>query len=302
MKKKFLSMCLIAALTVALAAPALTAPAPVHAASFSDVGGHWAEKYIKSAVNKGFVNGYPDGSFRPDKSVTRAEFTSMVNKAFGNSQTATLRFSDVPYAEWYYNDISKALAATYVAGYDDNTFKPDSPITRQEAAVMISRLVPAYGTSGNLKAYGDYSAIADWAFTAMQKVNGKGYIGAYDDGLIHPADKLTRAQTAKIICDITDKETIVTSDPMVKSSGTKLSGKIYSNGVTLHKDLGSGDATIDNCVILGSLSVQGGSTSTVTVSNSRVASCLVDKSSLAVAHRGKEYAGEHKAEQQQREW
>lgn len=251
------------------------------AAKFSDASGHWAESYINEAVREGFVGGYPDGTFRPDKAVTRAEFATMINKALGNSGTANVSFNDVNSRDWYYSDVSKAVSAAYAAGYSDGSFKPDSPITRQEAAVMLSRIVTV-GRSGNLKAYADYRLIGDWAYDAMEKVNGKGYIGAYNDGKIHPQDQLTRAQTAKIICDILDNESIVTGNTTVKDDGTKLSGKIYTNNVTIHKDLGEDSASIENSVILGSLYVYGGGTETVTISNTRVAGCIVDKDTDSV--------------------
>lgn len=267
--------CLI--LAVVLSLP-LAMPVNSYGASkFSDTAGHWAESYINTAVNKKFVTGYPDGKFMPDKAVTRAEFAAMVNKALGNSGTENLAFSDVYYGEWYYTDVAKALAAAYTAGYDDNTFRPNNPISRQEAAVMISRIVPTYGKSGNLRSFSDYRSIADWAFDAMEKVNGKGYIGAYNDGKIHPTDQLTRAQTAKIICDILEKENIITSSPVIDDDGTKLSGRIYVNNVTIDDDLGEDSATIDNCVILGTLSVKGGGTDTITINNSRVANVTVNK-------------------------
>lgn len=279
---RLLSKALACAVALTLLAPTAFTPAHVYAADFSDISGHWAEKYIKSAISKGIVKGYSDGTFKPDKAVTRAEFASMVNKALGNTGTASISFHDVPSSEWYYSDISKAVAATYVAGYDDSSFKPNNPITREEASVIISRIVPSYGASGNLRSFGDYSSISSWALTAMQKSNGKGYIGAYDDGNIHPQDKLTRAQTAKIIGDITEKETIVTDAPVVKTSGTTLSNKIYSNGVTIHKDLAESNATIDNCIVLGNLSIQGGGSNSVVISNSRVSDCSVAKSISSV--------------------
>lgn len=271
--KRIGCLVLVAILSLPLAAPVKS----YAAGKFSDTSGHWAESYINTAVSKKIINGYPDGRFLPDKAVTRAEFATMVNKALGNTGTESLSFRDVYNGEWYYNDIAKAVAAAYTAGYDDNTFRPNNPITRQEAAVMISRIVPTYGKSGNLKTYSDYRSIADWAYDAMAKVNGKGYVGAYNDGKIHPADQLTRAQTAKIICDILDNETVVTSTPVIEDDGTKLSGKIYSNNVTIDEDLGEDSATIDNCVILGTLSVKGGGTDTITVNNSRVANVTINK-------------------------
>ena len=264
-------------LVIVLSLP-LAAPVTSHAAArFSDTAGHWAQDYIYTAVSEGIIAGYPDGRFRPDRAVTRAEFCSMVNKALGNNGTANITFRDVDHSNWYYSDVAKALAAAYTAGYDDNTFRPDNAITRQEAAVMLERIVPAYGKSGNLRAFHDYGRIADWAYESLQKINGKGYIGAYDDGRIHPEDQLTRAQTAKIICEIIDHETIVKSNISVDEDCDRLSDKIYSNTVTIDEDLGEDGASIENCMILGSLSVKGGGTDSVTVSNSRVASANVNK-------------------------
>lgn len=141
-------------------------PLQANGATLSDIKGHWAENYINRAVNYGFVLGYPNGTFVPDKPVTRAEFTKMVNSALGNSGTANLSFTDVPYFEWYYDQVGRAVSAAYVTGYEDNTFRPANNITRQEAAVMIARLVPTYGASKSITGYGDYSSISDWARSA----------------------------------------------------------------------------------------------------------------------------------------
>lgn len=271
--------CLVA---LTLITPTTFAPSRVYAAGESDISGHWAEPYINSAVSAGIATGYADGTFKPDKPVTRAEFASMMNKALGNTRTVSIAFSDVSPSQWYYTDISKAVAAAYVSGYNNNSFKPNNPITREEAAVMISRIVPGYSRTGNLSAFGDYGSISDWALSGMQKTNGAEYMGAYNDGNLHPKDKLTRAQTVKIICDIIKKETIVSDPPSVKEAGTNLSGKIYSNGVIIHKDLDENSAAIDNCVVMGDLRIQGGGSNSIVINNSRIANCSVAKNGSAV--------------------
>ncbi|HCU07941.1 MAG TPA: hypothetical protein DF480_03060 [Clostridiales bacterium] len=263
-----------AALFFAFAAPVES----YGASSFKDTKGHWAEQYIETAVGQGIIKGYTDGRFKPDAKVSRAEFISMLNRALGNISTGTVNFDDVSGNAWYYYDVAKAVTAGYVDGFSDGTFRPGDFITRQEAAVMLSRLLPTYGYDRSLSRYSDYRSIADWATTAMSKMSGKSYISGYTDGKIHPLDSLTRAQAAKIISDIVDKENIVASDPTVKKDGTTLTGKIYSNNVTIHKDLDDGEVTIENCVILGKLIVQGGGENSVTVNNSRIANALVDRS------------------------
>ncbi len=289
MKKALISSLLTASLTLgSVFTGFVVSAAPSYAASFSDINNHWAKDYILDAANKNIISGYTDGTFLPDKPVTRAEFTKMVNNALGNNATSSVTFTDVPAAEWYHNEISKAVAAGYAGGYDTGTFLPNNNITRQEAAVMLSRIVPTYNSGTSLSSYGDKSSVSDWAESSLSRIVGKKYMGAYDDGNLHPLDNLTRAQAAKIICDIVDKETIVKNSLTISEEDTKVSNKIYSNGITINKNVGEGDVTIDNCVVLGSLYVQGGGAGEsskdgeVTINNSRVASCQISKTSSAV--------------------
>jgi len=261
----------------ALILPTSTPAAPSYGASFYDTGGHWAESYINQAVNYGIVQGYPDSTFRPDNPVSRAEFSSMINKLLKNTSTSYTAFYDVAYGSWYYQDVTKGVAAAYISGYTDNSFAPDSPITRQEAATIISRVVTASGSTGNLNSYTDSYTIADWAYGAFEKVNGKGYMGVYPDGKLHPHDQLTRAQATKILCDIQGKEKIVATDTVVRNAST-LSNTIYSNGVTIHSDLKTGNVTLENCVVLGNLDVNSGANTTVTLSNSRIANARIGDS------------------------
>ena len=282
MKRNWIHVLTIFLLIFSLLTPGLALPDQSAAATPTDVTGHWAYTYIARGIELGFIAGYPDGKFLPDKAVSRAEFAKMVNAALGNMGTASSSFKDVPTFEWFYNDVSKAVAATYVDGYGDGVFLPNSPISRQEAAAMIARIVPSYGFSANLNAYTDGSKTADWAKEYMTKIVGKTYLGAYDDGLLHPEDSLTRAQTAKIICNILDNENIVKTFTTIKTDATVIKNTIYANPVTLSKDLGEGDVAFQNCTLLGGLFVNGGGHSTITLENSRITQVNVNKTGSTV--------------------
>ena len=273
-KRKILSLLVICSMVFTLIPPIQASATP----NLTDIAGHWAEADIRRAVEHGFVQGFPDGTFRPDDPVTRAQFTTMVNRALGNTGTAALTFTDVPHYEWFHADVARAFAAAYVGGFEDNTFRPNNPITRQEAAVMLSRIIPTHGASGNLNVFGDRGDIADWAFSAMQKINGRGYMGGFDDGRLHPLANLTRAQTARIIGQILENENIVRTDPIARS-GQTFSNTIFPNGLTIHADVGSGTVNIENSVILGTLRVQGGGTGNngVIFNNSRAAQVVVER-------------------------
>lgn len=290
MKKRLFSGMLAGAVTVTSVFTGFGAPVQAEAATFSDISEHWAKAYIEEAASEGIISGYPDGTFNPDAPVKRSEFTKMVNNTLGNSSTTNITFKDVPSYEWYYTDVSKAVAAGYAGGYDTGDFKPDSYISRQEAAVMLSRIVPAADSSANISAYKDKANVGEWAESSLSRIVGKKYMGAYDDGLLHPLDNLTRAQAAKILVDIADKEKIVKTALTVKDEDTELSGRIYSNGVTIHKDVADGAVKIDNCVVLGAMYVQGGGSGDdyIDIVDSRIADLQVSKSASAVKIRAKD--------------
>ncbi len=271
-----LSLAMIGSLSVAQ-------PMPSYASgNFYDTTGHWAERYISRAFNLKIVEGYANGRFMPDKAVTRAELVSMINNAIDLEITATSNFKDVTGGSWYYNDISRAVTAGYAGGYSDNTFRPNVPVTRQEAAVMLSKILPNYKEKGNLKAFRDYRLIQSWAAPAVEKMVGQAYMGGYNDKKFHPDASLTRAQAAKILCDILDNESFVDDEVIVDEDKTTLKDRIYVNDVIIDEDLGEGNATIDNCVILGTLFVEGGGSKSVTINNSRVAAMQVRKDDTAV--------------------
>ena len=282
MKRTLIHVLTIFLLIFSLLTPGLAVPDQSVAATPTDVSGHWAYTYIARGIQLGFISGYPNGTFLPDKAVSRAEFAKMINAALGNTGTVYSDFNDVPSSEWFYNDVSKAVAAKYVDGYGDGKFLPNNPISRQEAAVMIARIIPSYGIYANLNTFKDGSKTADWATEYMKKVVGKAYLGAYDDGLLHPSDSLTRAQTAKIICSILDKESIEKSFTTIKATDTVAKNTIYTNTVTLSKDLGEGHAAFQNCTLLGGLTVNGGGKDTITIENSRITQLDVNKSGAIV--------------------
>ena len=109
------------------------------ASVLTDISDHWAKEKITLWMEKGFVSGYMDGTFKPDKSITRAEFMTIVNKAFNFNERASMGFSDAMVGDWFYEEVAKAVKAGYISGYQDGTVKPNREISRQEAAVALCK-------------------------------------------------------------------------------------------------------------------------------------------------------------------
>ncbi|MCI9625585.1 MAG: S-layer homology domain-containing protein [Clostridia bacterium] len=110
-------------------------------AAFDDVASHWAKGYINAAADLNIVNGYEDGKFRPDENITRAEFAKIIAKL--SEKEIPKKSASFPDAKGHWAESYVAVLAEKggVTGYEDNTFRPDKPITRAEAVAIINRAV-----------------------------------------------------------------------------------------------------------------------------------------------------------------
>ena len=142
----------------------------------TDISGHWAQTQLNTWVNKGLISGFPDETFRPNNSITRAEFMALVNRAYGFSEKAAISFSDVSKGDWFYDDVAKAVAAGYIVGYDDGTAGARNNINRQEAAAVIYRLMklPEYSSKDAIAKFSDYGSISAWSREAVNSVVADG--------------------------------------------------------------------------------------------------------------------------------
>ena len=110
-------------------------------AAFPDVRqGDWFYAPVTLLASWDVLRGYPDGSFRPKGSITRAEFVTILSRFF-DAETSERGFPDVPASHWAYHAVQTALAKRWVSGYPDGTFKPDNSITRAEAVTAINNVL-----------------------------------------------------------------------------------------------------------------------------------------------------------------
>lgn len=112
--------------------------------AFPDVpAGHWAYENVAKATQAGIVQGYPDGRFNPDGSLTRVEMAVLYAKAIGvaGKLRGDIPFADIDSAYWALPILKQMNAEGWITGYDDDTFRPDSPTTRAEFATMLSRVI-----------------------------------------------------------------------------------------------------------------------------------------------------------------
>lgn len=177
------------------------------AQSFADVPpAHWAYSAVEQAAALGYVTGLGDGTFAPDRELTRAEFVTMLWRMAGKpAASAPAVFSDVPANAWYRDAVSWAAEQGYVKGTSDTTFAPDGKLTRQEAVTVLFRY--SGGQSGMEllltqvydSQYTDSGSIASWAKSAVYWAIYNGVINGTSDTTVSPNGTATRAQIAAIL-------------------------------------------------------------------------------------------------------
>ncbi len=176
--------------------------------TFNDIAGHWGEPFIIEAGCQGIVQGYPDGSFKPDRLVTRAEFTVMLAGVFQWEDTETaISFSDLAGKDhWAKQAIAHAAAAGIVSGYPDGRFRPDATITRAEMAVMIARALGLPTDAGLHAAFADDADVPAWAKSAVASVHRQGIVVGRGGNRFVPVGAATRAEAALMLLRAAEKK------------------------------------------------------------------------------------------------
>lgn len=163
----------------------------------TDISGHWAAAPIQKLVALGAISGYPDGTFKPNNNITRAEFVSVLTKAYKLEAKGSAAFGDVT-SHWAKDAIAAAVEAGIVNGYSAERFGPNDLITREQMAVMIAKAAKL-SDAADESSFTDSANIAVWAQPAVAAVASQGIMSGYQDGSLRPKGLATRAEAATVI-------------------------------------------------------------------------------------------------------
>ncbi len=250
----------------------------------SDISGHWASETIAGWISAGLVKNNPDGTFKPDSPITRAEFVSLINRVFGYSEESDAALEDVAEGKWYAGDISKAVAAGLIIGDGKGTFRPESPISRQEAAVIICK---AFGLKANdaeaASQFTDAAGLPSWSKDAVNAVVENGILSGRPDHSLGYAVDITRAESVimldNAVGELKNKAGTYTGDAagnlVVNTKDVVLKDMTINGNLYLTQGIGDGDITLDNVKVNGKTFVFGGGEHSVTIKNSSLTGTLV---------------------------
>lgn len=185
-----------AVFAVAVEVEVITEPAVFH-----DTANHWAEAAIARAVETGFVKGYEDGTFKPNATLTRAEFAVMIARAFDLQGESFLpEFTDeAEIGLWARNEVALAIEAGIIRGYTDGSFQPNKPINRSELVAMVVRAMQLDTGHTEATAFDDDGAIPSWAKGSINAAAERNLITGRGDNQFVPAGTATRAEAVTLL-------------------------------------------------------------------------------------------------------
>jgi len=183
-------------------------PVVNHSRTFADVSGHTNGEAIEALASRGIISGMTETTFAPNATMTRAEFAAIITRGLGlPAQQASTAFADVPSNAWFAISVATAHHFGIVSGTSPTTFNPSGTITRQEAAVMVTRAAYLAGMSAErsdtdvintLAIFGDSRSAATWARAALAFVYSEGILDDTEFYIL-PTEAITRAEIAEML-------------------------------------------------------------------------------------------------------
>ena len=177
-------------------------PTPGPDSGLSDIRGHWAETFIQGLVSRSLISGFPDGTFKPEAPLNRAQYAAIVAKAYDLPlKQAATTFSDVPQNFWALDFITKSNRMGFIAGFPDGTFRPGQNLTRIQALVsLVNGLGLTGGTPSVIGAYSDRAEIPSYASDVVATATQKRIVVNHPSvSQLRPMMDITRAEVAALV-------------------------------------------------------------------------------------------------------
>lgn len=262
---------------------ALLAPSSAFAASpsdFQDFPNDWSSDALTAAVENGLLGGVADGSIAPSGVLTRAQMATIINRAFGATETASLSgYTDVSPDAWYYNDMAKAVQMGTFVGAGGGLLEPDDAITREEALCVLARAFAiADADASSLSKFSDSASVSGWARETVAGMITSGYVGGYEDGTLRPQGTITRAEFAAVMDRLVetyisaagDVTTDEAGNVLVRSADVTLKNNAIDGDLILADGIGTGDATLEGVTVEGRLLTRGGGSDSIHLTDTTI--------------------------------
>ncbi|MCI8877766.1 MAG: S-layer homology domain-containing protein [Oscillospiraceae bacterium] len=213
---------------------------------------HWADDYLAQMADWGLIRA--DQVDSPNDALTRADFMSIVNRAYGYHVPGPTPFEDVSEYDWFYDDVGIAYTAKYIQGTSETTASPNDPLDRETAATILGRNMMLQDSPGEIMDFSDARQISNWSRGTIKASLEHYLVSGYDDGTFRPQRDVSWGEMAALM-----SRTIGTP---IQAEGDYTLGGVFGNvtisspGVTLRDTVISGDLYVTGGVGLGNIKLE----------------------------------------------
>ncbi len=263
----------------------------------------WAKATIEKWAGIGLVSGYADGTFKPGNAITRAEFTVIAYNAFELETTSRKAFDDVKTSDWFYQPVSQMAAQGFISGYGDGSFKPNAPITRAEAAIILVNIQGLKANPEAISVFEDANLIPPWAAGYIGAAFEAKNISGYPDGTFRPGANITRAESVVMLDNAiygenmyannwilnepgvygsSSETTVVEGNVYVRSESISLNNFVIKGDLIIGKEVAEGTVSLNTVTVEGDTEIYGGGMNSIYIRNSKLGNVMVNKANQLI--------------------
>lgn len=268
-------------LAVLMAGTMLVTAMPVWAVDYQN---HWAKEAIERWSTNEVVQGYEDGSFKPNQKVTRAELASFVVRVFGLTNVDNAKkYDDVQDEQWYTSAVKAVSSAGIMKDYG-TAFRPNDFATREETAHILANAYELVGATQEL--FEDEDLISAWAEEQVSAMVNHGILKGKTETKIAPQDSVTRAEVVTMLDRLTAEfynkagtyTGTIDGNVVINTKNVTLKDANISGNLYITEGVGTGDVVLDNTTIAGQVIIEGGGENSVKfVNGSKAKDIKVEK-------------------------
>lgn len=265
-------------------------PGTVVSAYAANASSNWAMPYAQKLVDWGVMRGDISGSLRLGDSITRAEFVTLMNRAYGYTKMGEHPFTDVRSRDWYAEDIAIAYNMGYFHGTSPTTASPLMRVSREQATVLLARNMMLQTKAGESLGFSDSRTLSEWSRGLVAAAAESGLVSGMSDGSFQPKRNITRGEVAAMLVraigtpiQTPGDHTLgnVYGNVTVNTAGVKLRDGVIAGNLYLTGGVDLGDVLLENITVLGEIIVSGGgeshsSQASITLRNVSADSMVVD--------------------------